>query len=53
MPQDLATRVIAKRLDRSPGTADMPKERFIELLGFCLKTHFTFDDTTHDTPLPS
>ncbi len=26
----------------------MPKEKFIELLGFCLKTHFTFDGTTYE-----
>ncbi len=35
----LATRVIAKRLERCPDTVDMPKEKIIELLGFCLKTH--------------
>ncbi len=48
MPRDLATRVIAKRLERCPDTVDMPKEKFIELLGFCLKTHFTFNGTTYE-----
>ncbi len=45
--QDLPTRVIAKRLERCPDAVDMPKEKFIDVLGFCLKTHFTFDGTTY------
>ncbi len=48
LPQDLATRVIATRLERCPDTVDMPKEKFIEFLGFCLKAHFTFDATTYE-----
>ncbi len=57
IPQDLDTRVIAKRLGRSPDTVDMPKEKIIKLPGFCLKTHFTFDGTTYEqvkgTPMGS
>ncbi len=40
IPRGLATRVIAKRFERNPDTIDMPNKKFIELLGFCLKTHF-------------
>ncbi len=36
IPQDLATRMIAKGLERSPDTEGMPKEKFVELLGLCL-----------------
>ncbi len=57
IPQDLATGVIAKRPERSPDTVDMPKEKFNKLLGFRLKTHFTFDGTTYEqvkgTPMGS
>ncbi len=57
IPQDLATGVIAKRLERIPDTVDMSNEKLIELLGLCLKTHFTFDGTTYEqvkgTPMGS
>ncbi len=40
--------MIAKHLESCPDTVDMPKEKFIELLGFCLKTRFNFDGTTNE-----